>query len=66
VERKFVAVELADRWLALASRAILLLLTLGLGVTTIICTLHGSTWPLPAGIGGTSIVTGAAARFERR
>jgi hypothetical protein len=31
VERKFVTVELAERWLALASRAILLLLTLGLG-----------------------------------
>ncbi len=66
VERKFVVVELAERWLALIARPILLLLTLALGVTTIICALRGSTWPLPAGIGGSSVVVGAAARLNGR
>jgi hypothetical protein len=65
MERKFVVVELAERWLVLVSRAILLLLTLAMGITPIICALRGSTWPPPAGMGGSSVVAGAAARFER-
>jgi hypothetical protein len=57
VERRFVIVELAERWFALASRALLLLLALAMGITTVICVLRGSMWPLPAGSGiGTGLV----------
>jgi hypothetical protein len=66
VEQKFVRVELAERWCAVASRAALLLLTVGLGATTIICALRGSAWALTTGAGSSSVIAGTAARFERR
>lgn len=65
VEQKFVRVELAERWCTLASRAALLLLTVGLGATTIICALRGSAWALTTGAGSSSVIAGAAARFDR-
>lgn len=62
VERRFVLVELAERWVALVSRVLLLLLALALGITTVICVLRGSMWPLPAGSGiSTGIVANLAA-----
>jgi hypothetical protein len=55
-------VELAERWVALVSRVLLLLLALALGITTVICVLRGSVWPLSAGSGiGTGLVANLAA-----
>ena len=61
IERRFVRVELAERWVALASQVLLLLLVLALGITTVLCVLRGSVWPLPAGSGiGTGLVANLA------
>lgn len=61
VERRLVIVELAERWFALVSRALLLLLALALGITTAICVLRGSMWPLHIGsVIGTGLVANLA------
>jgi hypothetical protein len=65
VERQFVTVELAERWIAVAGRAVLLGLTVGLGVATIICALRGYRWSIPTGVGGSSIVAGTLASIDR-
>jgi hypothetical protein len=67
IERKFVRVELAERWLGVVCRVLLVALTLALGAVTIICALRGTSWPIPAGTGGSSALTGlASALIEHR
>jgi hypothetical protein len=65
VERKFVVLELAERWIVVASRATLLGVTIGLCALTIACALRGYPWPTPTGIGGSSVVAGIAASLDR-
>jgi len=66
VERRFVRVELAERWVSVVGQVILLALTVGLGVAAIICALRGTAWPVPAGAGGSSVLIGVAAAAKDR
>jgi len=53
-ERRF---SLTERRFALARGVILLILTVGLAVTAIICALRGSPWQISTGTGGLGAVT---------
>jgi hypothetical protein len=58
VEEKLVRLELADRLISVVGRAVLVILTIGLAVTTIVCALHGVPWPIPLSTGGSGAITG--------
>jgi hypothetical protein len=60
VERRYVIVELAERWVVVMSRVLLLLAALGFGITTVVCALRGSSW-LPSA--GSSVAASLIARF---
>jgi hypothetical protein len=66
IEARFVKVELAERWLGIVCRALLVLLALALGAATIYCVLHGVSRPVPAGTGGSGALTGLASALLGR
>jgi hypothetical protein len=57
---------LTERRFAMIRQGVLLLLTVALGVTAMICALRGYAWPLPTGTGASTALTGIAAGFDRR
>jgi hypothetical protein len=54
------ALRLTERRFALVRQAVLLLVTVALAVTTIICALHGHDWSIATTTGGSSVGTAAS------
>lgn len=65
VQKKFIAVELAERWCRVVCRAVLLVLTVALVVTAIICALRGMPWPIAAGTGCSGIFMAVSSAVRR-
>jgi hypothetical protein len=58
VERQYVQLELADGWVRILSRVILLVLSVALTVVSAICALRGYRWPI---VGGAEVSSAALA-----
>jgi hypothetical protein len=66
VEERFVSMELRERRFGLLCRAVLLVLTVALVVTAVICALRGEPWAVTTAAGGSSVITGALAAISER
>ena len=58
VEAQFIRIELRERRFALLCRAVLLMLSIALVTTAILCALRGAAWPIATTAGGSGTVTG--------
>ena len=66
VELDLKAFELTERRVALLRQIVLMVISVAFAVVTIICALHGSPWPVSAGLGGSSSVTAAVSALGHR